>query len=227
MTITYSCIANGRVILAELALTGGSYQEAASSVLKLVLLKAEKKTTARIGSYVYHTLLIDGITYLCATDNPLDNALPSAFLEEVSKTYSENPLLFQEPFPLSNAVIADFQHVLGNCMVKRKKGQKSKMCMMKYNQYQSEFKISALKSQVSDVKNSMTQNIDKMLRKEEKLNVLIDKTDNLQIATKSFQKTTTKMSKKMWWRNYKIIIIIFSILIIIIIILLSTNVIPV
>uniref|UniRef100_A0A5F8GQX0 V-SNARE coiled-coil homology domain-containing protein n=1 Tax=Monodelphis domestica TaxID=13616 RepID=A0A5F8GQX0_MONDO len=98
---------------------------------------------------------------------------------------------------------------------------------MKYNQYQSEFKISALKSQVSDVKNSMTQNIDKMLRKEEKLNVLIDKTDNLQIATKSFQKTTTKMSKKMWWRNYKIIIIIFSILIIIIIILLSTNVIPV
>ncbi|XP_007495866.1 uncharacterized protein LOC103104909 isoform X2 [Monodelphis domestica] len=214
MTITYSCIANGRVILAELALTGGSYQEAASSVLKLVLLKAEKKTTARIGSYVYHTLLIDGITYLCATDNPLDNTLPSAFLEEVSKTYSENPLLFQEPFPLSNAVIADFQHVLGNCM-------------MKYNQYQSEFKISALKSQVSDVKNSMTQNIDKMLRKEEKLNVLIDKTDNLQIATKSFQKTTTKMSKKMWWRNYKIIIIIFSILIIIIIILLSTNVIPV
>lgn len=26
MTITYSCIANGRVVLADLALTGGSYQ---------------------------------------------------------------------------------------------------------------------------------------------------------------------------------------------------------
>lgn len=26
MTITYSCIANGRAVLAELALTGGSYQ---------------------------------------------------------------------------------------------------------------------------------------------------------------------------------------------------------
>ncbi|XP_051820703.1 vesicle-associated membrane protein 7-like [Antechinus flavipes] len=214
MTITYSCIANGRVILAELALTGGSYQDAVSSVLKLVLLKAEKKTTARIGSYVYHTLFIDGITYLCATDNPLDVTLPTAFLDEVSKTYSENPLMLQEPFPPSNAIIADFQHVLGKCM-------------MKYNQNQGEFMISALKSQVTDVKNSMSQNIDKMLKREEKLNILIDRTDNLQVATKAFQKTTTKTSKKMWWKNYKIIIIICSIFIIIIIILLSTNVIPV
>uniref|UniRef100_A0A4X2KXH9 Vesicle-associated membrane protein 7 n=1 Tax=Vombatus ursinus TaxID=29139 RepID=A0A4X2KXH9_VOMUR len=180
MTITYSCIANGQVILAELALTGGSYQDAVSSVLKLVLLKPEKKTTARIGSYVYHTLLADGITYLCATDNLMDVTLPSAFLDE-----------------------------------------------MKYNQNQGEFMISDLKSQVTDVRNSMSQNVGKMLKREEKLNILIDRTDNLQVATKAFQKTTTKASKKMWWKNYKIIIIISSIFIIIIIILLSTNVISV
>ncbi|KAM8968857.1 LOW QUALITY PROTEIN: vesicle-associated membrane protein 7-like [Sarcophilus harrisii] len=226
MTITYSCIANGRVILAELALTGGSYQDAVSSVLKLVLLKAEKKTTARIGSYVYHTLFIDGITYLCATDNPLDVTLPTAFLDEVSKNYSENPLMLQEPFPPSNAIIADFQHVLGKCS-KQSGSPITLFCVMKYNQNQGEFMISALKSQVTDVKNSMSQNIDKMLKREEKLNILIDRTDNLQVATKAFQKTTTKTSKKMWWRNYKIIIIICSIFIIIIIILLSTNVIPI
>ncbi|XP_020844056.1 vesicle-associated membrane protein 7-like isoform X3 [Phascolarctos cinereus] len=170
MTITYSCIANGRVILAELALTGGNYQDAVSSVLKLVLLKAEKKTTARIGSYVYHTLLIDGITYLCATDNPLDVTLPSAFLDEVSRTCSENPVMFQESFPPSNAIVADFQQVLGRCM-------------MKHNQSQGEFMISDLKSQVTDVKNSMSQNIDKMLKREEKRNILIDRTDNLQVAS--------------------------------------------
>ncbi|XP_072480051.1 vesicle-associated membrane protein 7-like isoform X1 [Notamacropus eugenii] len=172
MTITYSCIANGRVILAELALTRGSYQDAVSSVLKLVLLKAEKKTTARIGSYVYHTLLLDGITYLCTTDNPLDVTVPSAFLDEVSRTFSENPLMFQEPFPPSNSTVADFQQVLGRCM-------------MKYNQSQGEFMISGLKSQVMDVKNSMSQNIDKMLKREEKLNILIDRTNNLQVAGSS------------------------------------------
>ena len=35
-------------------------------------------------SFVYHTLLTDGITYLCASDNALDILTPSAFLKNVS-----------------------------------------------------------------------------------------------------------------------------------------------
>ncbi|XP_075799088.1 uncharacterized protein LOC142832499 isoform X2 [Microtus pennsylvanicus] len=92
MTITYSCVANGRAVLAELALTGGSYQEAAAKVLRQVLLKAEPVTIIQIGSYVYHTLFIDGITYLCATDNGLDTMAPSAFLKkmEYNRNQSDN-----------------------------------------------------------------------------------------------------------------------------------------
>ncbi|XP_055443397.1 vesicle-associated membrane protein 7-like [Bubalus kerabau] len=86
MTITYSCIANGRAVLAELALTGGSYQEAAAAVLKLVLLRAEPKTMIQMGSFVYHTLFIDGITYLCASDNALDILTPSAFLKNAKES---------------------------------------------------------------------------------------------------------------------------------------------
>ncbi|XP_040603409.1 vesicle-associated membrane protein 712-like isoform X2 [Mesocricetus auratus] len=88
MTITYSCVANGRAVLAELALTGGSYQEAAAKVLRQVLLKAEPVTIIQIGSYVYHTLFIGGITYLCATDNGLDTLAPSAFLKKME--YNKN-----------------------------------------------------------------------------------------------------------------------------------------
>ncbi|XP_076999148.1 uncharacterized protein LOC143668318 isoform X2 [Tamandua tetradactyla] len=118
MTITYSCIANGRVVLAELALTGGSYQEAAATVLKLVLLRAEPKTITQMGSYVYHTLFVNGITYLCATDNAFDSVGPSAFLKKVSDTFVKNPLMSQEHFSPSHAVAADFQQVLGKYMVK-------------------------------------------------------------------------------------------------------------
>ncbi|XP_025145619.3 vesicle-associated membrane protein 714 isoform X2 [Bubalus bubalis] len=118
MTITYSCIANGRAVLAELALTGGSYQEAAAAVLKLVLLRAEPKTMIQMGSFVYHTLFIDGITYLCASDNALDILTPSAFLKNVSETFLKNPLMSQEHFSPSNAVAADFQQVLGKYMAK-------------------------------------------------------------------------------------------------------------
>ncbi|XP_058522697.1 uncharacterized protein LOC105942117 isoform X2 [Ochotona princeps] len=117
MTITYSCIANGRTVLAELALTGGCYQEAAAKVLRLVLLRAEPRTIVPMGSYVYHTLFTDGITYLCATDNALDTMAPSAFLTNVSDTLTRNPLMSQEQFYPCNAVSADFQQVLGTYMV--------------------------------------------------------------------------------------------------------------
>ncbi|XP_046511521.1 vesicle-associated membrane protein 714-like isoform X3 [Equus quagga] len=135
MTIAYSCIANGRMVLAELALTGGSYQEAASTVLRLVLLRAEPKTVIQMGSFVYHTLFIDGITYLCASDNALDTVTPSAFLKNV-----------------------------------------------KYNKKQDNSSISTLRSQVTDVKNAMTQNIDKILESEERSNIFPDSTDDLQTA---------------------------------------------
>nr|XP_023493621.1 vesicle-associated membrane protein 714-like isoform X2 [Equus caballus]XP_044622158.1 vesicle-associated membrane protein 714-like isoform X2 [Equus asinus] len=169
MTITYSCIANGRMVLAELALTGGSYQEAASTVLRLVLLRAEPKTVIQMGSFVYHTLFIDGITYLCASDNALDTVTPSAFLKNVSDTFLRNPLLSEEYFSPSNAVAADFQQVLGKYMVK-------------YNKNQDNSSISTLRSQVTDVKNAMTQNIDKILESEERSNIFPDSTDDLQTA---------------------------------------------
>ncbi|XP_069904075.1 vesicle-associated membrane protein 8 isoform X2 [Oryctolagus cuniculus] len=179
MTITYSCIANGRTVLAELALTGGSYQEATAKVLRLVLLRAEPRTIMQMGSYIYHTLFIDGITYLCATDNALDTVAPSAFLKK-----------------------------------------------MKYNKNQSDCMISTMRSQVTDVKTVLTQNIEIILEKEEKSNIYLDSTDDLQTPVEEFPKTR-KISRRISWKHFKkILIITVAILLSILIILLSTNVIP-
>ncbi|XP_011358899.1 vesicle-associated membrane protein 714-like [Pteropus vampyrus] len=212
MTITYSCIANGRVVLADLALTGGSYQETAATVLRLVLLRAEPKTIIQMGSFIYHSLFIDGITYLCASDNALDTVTPSAFLKSVSDTFLRNPLTSQDPFFPSNAV-ADFQQVLGKYM-------------MKYNKNQDDSSISTLRSQVTDVKNVMSQNIDKILESEERLNIFTDRTGDLQTTAKDSKKKR-KTLRRIWWKHFKkVIIITVAILLSIIIILLSTNVIP-
>ncbi|XP_062055176.1 uncharacterized protein LOC133765648 [Lepus europaeus] len=213
MTITYSCIANGRTVLAELALTGGSYQEATAKVLRLVLLRAEPRTIMRMGSYIYHTLFIDGITYLCATDNALDTVAPSAFLKNVSDTLTRNPLMSQEQFSPSTAITADFQQVLGKYM-------------MKYNKNQSDCMISTMRSQVTDVKNVLTQNIETILEKEEKPNIYLDSTDDLQTPVEEFPKTR-KIPRGISWKHFKkILIITVAILLSILIILLSTNVIP-
>ncbi|XP_024068238.1 vesicle-associated membrane protein 8-like [Terrapene carolina triunguis] len=100
--------------------------------------------------------------------------------------------------------------------------------MMEYNRKSDDIIISTLQIQVDDVKNVITQNVDKVLQRAEKLSDLADRTDDLQIAAHSFQKTTKKISRKMWWKNAKMMIIIGVILLIILIfiILLATGVIP-
>ncbi|XP_067869900.1 vesicle-associated membrane protein 8 isoform X1 [Heterodontus francisci] len=69
-------------------------------------------------------------------------------------------------------------------------------------------KLSNLQGQVNDVKGIMSQNIEKVLERGEKLDDLIIKTDDLQASADSFQKTSTKIARKMWWKNKKMIIII-------------------
>uniref|UniRef100_A0A8C5WRN3 V-SNARE coiled-coil homology domain-containing protein n=1 Tax=Laticauda laticaudata TaxID=8630 RepID=A0A8C5WRN3_LATLA len=78
--------------------------------------------------------------------------------------------------------------------------------------------ISTLQVQVDDVKTVMTQNIEKVLEREERLSELADRSDDLESA----------ISKKMWWKNTKMIIIIAIILIIVVvfIVLIATGVIP-
>ncbi|XP_031192774.1 vesicle-associated membrane protein 712-like isoform X2 [Mastomys coucha] len=213
MTITYSCVANGRAVLAELALSGGAYQEAAAKVLRQALLKAEPTTIIQIGSYVYHTLFIDGITYLCATDNGLDTIAPSAFLKKVSDIFTRIPWMSQEHFFPSNALATDFQQILAQHM-------------MEYNKNRSSSTLSTVKSRVSDVKSVMLRNIDTVLEREtEIVSVLTEEADNPQATAEEFE-TTRKIPKRTWWKCFKIVITTLAIPLSIIIILLSTHIIP-
>ncbi|MBN3308137.1 VA727 protein, partial [Amia calva] len=95
-------------------------------------------------------------------------------------------------------------------------------------------KLEDIQVQVNDVKGILKDNIDKVLDRGEKLDDLIDKTEDLQATdgvfpqADTFQKTATRVSRKMWWKNTKmiIIIVVIVVIILILIILLSTNVIP-
>lgn len=89
-------------------------------------------------------------------------------------------------------------------------------------------KLSQVQDQVNDVQVILKDNINKVLERGEKLDDLIDKTDDLRATADSFQKTSTRVARKYWWKNIKMMIIIGVIvtIIIILIILLATQVIP-
>ncbi|XP_026199048.1 vesicle-associated membrane protein 8 [Anabas testudineus] len=90
-------------------------------------------------------------------------------------------------------------------------------------------KVQSLREQVDGVKNIMTQNVDRILARGERLDDLMGKSEDLQAGAQHFKQTSQKVARAYWWKNVKLIVLIVVIVVIIvlIIVLLATGVIPV
>ncbi|XP_017269988.1 vesicle-associated membrane protein 8 [Kryptolebias marmoratus] len=89
-------------------------------------------------------------------------------------------------------------------------------------------KVQTLKDQVDGVKSIMTQNVDRILARGERLDDLMGKSEDLQEGAKGFKQTSQKVARAYWWKNVKLIVVIVVIVVVIvlIIVLLATGVIP-
>ncbi|XP_037536581.1 vesicle-associated membrane protein 8 [Nematolebias whitei] len=90
-------------------------------------------------------------------------------------------------------------------------------------------KVQTLKDQVDGVTNIMSQNVNRIIARGERLDDLMGKSEDLQEGAKGFKQTSQKVARAYWWKNVKLIIVIVVIVVIIIliIVLLATGVIPV
>uniref|UniRef100_A0A4W5RKZ5 Vesicle-associated membrane protein 8 (endobrevin) n=1 Tax=Hucho hucho TaxID=62062 RepID=A0A4W5RKZ5_9TELE len=89
-------------------------------------------------------------------------------------------------------------------------------------------KVKTLQSQVDGVKDIMTQNVDRILARGERLDDLMGKSEDLQAGAQNFKHTSQKVARSYWWKNMKlwVVIVVIVLVIILIIVLLSTGVIP-
>lgn len=80
-------------------------------------------------------------------------------------------------------------------------------------------KLAKVKAQVSEVKGVMMENIEKVLDRGEKIELLVDKTENLRSQAQDFRQQGTKLRKKMWFQNMKMKLIVLGIIIALILII--------
>ena len=66
--------------------------------------------------------------------------------------------------------------------------------------------ISAVQNQIEDVKGVMVQNIEKVLERGEKIELLVDKTDRLNQQAFKFESSSRKLRTAMWWKNMKSVV---------------------
>merc|ERR1712157_659813 len=74
---------------------------------------------------------------------------------------------------------------------------------------------------LDDVKNVMVQNIEMVLERGEKLELLVDKSEQLQLDSFRFQKSSKKLRQAMFWKKVKIYLLITFVVLVILYIFLA------
>merc|ERR1712178_2695 len=72
-------------------------------------------------------------------------------------------------------------------------------------------KMSAVQKQVDEVKNVKIENIEKVLDRGEKIELLVDKTQSLRNSADTFHRQGKQLRRQMWLNNLKMKLLIFFI----------------
>merc|ERR1719276_541078 len=63
--------------------------------------------------------------------------------------------------------------------------------------------IGQVKSQIDEVKDAMVQNIEKVLERGKKIELLVDKTDRLNQQAFRFEASSRSLRRTLWWRKMR------------------------
>ncbi|KAG2289252.1 hypothetical protein Bca52824_048856 [Brassica carinata] len=192
-SLIYSFVARGTVILVEFTDFKGNFTSIAAQCLQK-LPSSNNKFTYNCDGHTFNYLVENGFTYCVVAVDSAGRQIPMAFLERVKE---------------------DFNKRYGG-------GRQSKL--KEHMQYCMDHpdeisKLAKVKAQVSEVKGVMMENIEKVLDRGEKIELLVDKTENLRSQAQDFRTQGTQMRRKMWFQNMKIKLIVLAIIIALILII--------
>ncbi|KAI3506123.1 hypothetical protein L2E82_49252 [Cichorium intybus] len=201
MPILYALVARGSVVLAEFSGT----QTNASTIARQILEKTPGNNDMNVSysqdRYIFHVKRTDGLTVLCMADDVAGRRIPFAFLEDIHqrfvRTYGR-AVLSAQAYGMND----EFSRVLSQQMEY-------------YSNDPNADRINRLKGEMGQVRTVMIDNIDKVLERGDRLDLLVDKTDTMQTNTLRFRKRTRQFRTSVWWKNVKLTIALILLILVI------------
>lgn len=200
MTILYALVARGKTVLAEYTFTSGNFP----TITRVLLAKIpdqDGKMSYVYDQHVFHYVVEDKIIYLCMCDDMSKRRIPFAFLDDIKQRF--------------RATYGDKVHTAIAFSMNEDFGRTLQKQIDFYNGPSADT-FAQVNNKLDDVKNVMVQNIEMVLERGEKLELLVDKTDKLQNQAFKFEKSSKKLKNAMFWKRVKLYALFFFIIILII-----------
>ncbi|KAL8255922.1 hypothetical protein R6Q59_030989 [Mikania micrantha] len=192
MTILYTLVARGSVVLAEFSATSTNASTISRQILDKIPGNNDMNISYSQDRYIFHVKRTDGLNILCMADDAAGRRIPFAFLEDIHqrfvRTYGR-AVLSAQAYNMND----EFSRVLSQQMEY-------------YSDDPNADRMNRLKGEMSQVRSVMIQNIDKVLERGDRLESLVDKTANMQNNTFRFRKQSRRFRNTMWWQNVKLMV---------------------
>ncbi|KAJ2610442.1 hypothetical protein H4S08_003608 [Coemansia sp. RSA 1365] len=197
--IIYALVARGSVTLAEHSSTTGNFQQVTQAILEKIP-PNDSKLTYVYDRYLFHYISEKGIVYLCIADDKFGRRIPFAFLQDMIERFGE-AFSSSEVETASEYGLNSFARTIAKQMDY-------------YSRNPQVDSIRQVQGEISQVKDVMVQNIERVLERNDRIEILIDKSNNLNNAAFAFRKRSTALKRQYWWRNQKLMAtIIFAALV--------------
>ncbi|KAK5991505.1 Vesicle-associated membrane protein [Cladobotryum mycophilum] len=218
--LLYSCIAHKTTILAECTTSASSQT---SSLASLILPKIDHATPQKLtythGQHQIHYVAeassdhpehpaAGGLTFLVIADSSLGRRVPFGYLLEIRKRFFQDFPEGSDFADMPNYGAGSFNAQLKNLMVEfgTTSGGMNDA-------------IGNAKREIDDVRGIMTRNIESLLERGERIDLLVDKTDRLGSSARDFRVRSRGLKRQMWWKNVKLMALLGLVLFLIILII--------
>jgi vesicle-associated membrane protein 7 len=216
LTLLCACIAHNNTILTEHTTSASSQTSSLASLVlpKIVHTTAQKLTYTHNNNFIHYiadapseyapeSSSAGGLTYLVVADSSLGRRIPFGFLFEIKKRFlAQYPPESTDFATLPNYGAGSFNTELKKLMVDygtTKAGQQDA--------------ISNVQGEIDNVRGIMSQNIESLLERGERIDLLVDKTDRLGGSAHDFRVRSRTLRRQMWFKNIKLMALLVLVII--------------
>ncbi|KAL7304999.1 vesicle-associated membrane protein 7 [Trichogramma pretiosum] len=208
MPLLYSVISRGPTVLAKYAACAGNFEEVTEQILAKIPPQNDKMTYSQ-GPYLFHYIYEDSIIYMCITDDDFPRSRAFLYLNEVKRRFRT---MYGDgaQTALAYSMNTEFGRVLANEM-------------KHYSESKDLDTISKVHGELDELKDIMVKNIDNLAMRGERLELLVNKTENLTNNSVTFRKSSRNLARSLFWKNVKMYVVLGLILIFIIYVILAIS----
>eukprot|EP00252_Welwitschia_mirabilis_P014917 TRINITY_DN32983_c0_g1_i1.p1 TRINITY_DN32983_c0_g1~~TRINITY_DN32983_c0_g1_i1.p1 ORF type:complete len:224 (-),score=36.07 TRINITY_DN32983_c0_g1_i1:181-852(-) len=210
MAILYALVGRGTIVLAEFSAVSGNAGAVARRIIEKLSSQPEDGGDRLCFSqdrHIFHILRADGLIFLCMANDTFGRRVPFAYLEDIHmrfmKTYGRIAHI-----ALAYAMNDEFSRVLHQ--------------QMEYFSSNSNADtITRVKSEINEVRTVMVENIEKVLERGERIELLVDKTSTIQDNSFHFKRQSKRLRQAIWMKNAKLLASLTCLIVVVLYIIIS------